>query len=239
MVKFIGRHHAKYVEICSCESTAVTLVRLNFWPGSPEKPTVAFHFSLMRLCEKLFLQCQVSLFNFVEVLKALHPPLHPTLVLSVYSILNSGCFEEFRQFQYQCSFLSQRFANLENGSICPLCPEDNGTVIECFDACMGLVRKRSKGALGQRGQMRHLPLFFSDQNDVDSFVDSYNTSEGAEIEKDCSRFHAGEVLSSLRSKGKNRIFEEKGVFGRVCRHDYPKGFLNLKYGERLVYMFVR
>ncbi|KAK3731623.1 hypothetical protein QZH41_015887, partial [Actinostola sp. cb2023] len=96
-------------------------------------------------------------------------------------------------------------------------------------------RKRSKGALGQRGQMRHLPLFFSDQNDVDSFVDSYNTSEGAEIEKDCSRFHAGEVLSSLRSKGKNRIFEEKGVFGRVCRHDYPKGFLNLKYGERISY----
>jgi hypothetical protein len=77
---FIGRQHLKCVEVCSCESTAATLVRLNFWPGSPDKPTVAFHIPLMRLCEKLFLQCQVSVFNFVEVLKALLPPLHPTLV---------------------------------------------------------------------------------------------------------------------------------------------------------------
>lgn len=42
------------------------------------------------------------------------------------------------------------------------------------------------------------------------------------------------MLTALRSKGKNKLFDEKGVFGRVCRHDYPKGFLNLKYGESLV-----
>jgi len=52
--------------------------------------------------------------------------------------------------------------------------------------------------------------------------------------QNCSRFHAGEVLSSLRSKGRNKVFDEKGVFGRVCRHDFPKGFINLKHGERCV-----
>ena len=50
--------------------------------------------------------------------------------------------------------------------------------------------------------------------------------------QNCSKFHAGEVLSALRSKGKNKLFDEKGVFGRVCRHDFPKGFHNIKHGER-------
>lgn len=46
---------------------------------------------------------------------------------------------------------------------------------------MGLARKKSKGT-SQRGQMRHSSLFFSDQSDVDCFVDSYS-NEGADIEK--------------------------------------------------------
>jgi hypothetical protein len=37
----------------------------------------------------------------------------------------------------------------------------------------------------------------------------------------------------LRSKGRNNLFDEKGVFGRVCRHEYPKGFISIKHGERL------
>ena len=37
----------------------------------------------------------------------------------------------------------------------------------------------------------------------------------------------------LRSKGINKLFNEKGVFGRVCRHKYPKGFISMKHGERL------
>ena len=42
------------------------------------------------------------------------------------------------------------------------------------------------------------------------------------ILKECSRFHAGEVLPALRSKGKNKRFDKKETFGRVCRHDFPK-----------------
>ena len=50
--------------------------------------------------------------------------------------------------------------------------------------------------------------------------------------QDCNRFHAGEVLPALRSKGKNKLFDEKGVFGRVCRHDFPKSLLSIKHGQR-------
>ena len=49
----------------------------------------------------------------------------------------------------------------------------------------------------------------------------------------CSEFKSGEVSNMLRSKGRNKLFDEKGVFGRVCRHEYPKGFISIKHGERL------
>ena len=52
------------------------------------------------------------------------------------------------------------------------------------------------------------------------------------ISKDCNRFHAGEVLPAFRSKGKNQLFDERGVFGRVCRHDFPKSLLNIQHCER-------
>ena len=51
--------------------------------------------------------------------------------------------------------------------------------------------------------------------------------------QDCSEFKSGKVNNMLRSKGRNNLFDEKGVFGRVCRHEYPKGFISIKHGERL------
>ena len=35
----------------------------------------------------------------------------------------------------------------------------------------------------------------------------------------------------IRSKGKNKLYDEKGVFGHVCRHDVPQAFLDIKHGE--------
>ena len=50
--------------------------------------------------------------------------------------------------------------------------------------------------------------------------------------QECHRFHAGEVIPALRSKGRNQLFDEKGVFARVCRHDFPKSLMSIKHGER-------
>ncbi|KAJ7375262.1 hypothetical protein OS493_002009 [Desmophyllum pertusum] len=96
LVDAFGNQHLKEVAVCECESHAVTLVRCQFWPGSPERPSVGFHFKLMDLAEKLFLHSQVSVKEFSELLLEMTPPLQPNFISSMYAILNSGCFEEYR-----------------------------------------------------------------------------------------------------------------------------------------------
>lgn len=49
--------------------------------------------------------------------------------------------------------------------------QENGVLIESMDACFGLARKIAKG--GNRISSRHRDLLFSDQDDVDNFVDNY------------------------------------------------------------------
>ena len=45
---------------CNCEDDAVTLVKLQLWPGSVTRPLVAFHTKLVALAESLLLECHVS-----------------------------------------------------------------------------------------------------------------------------------------------------------------------------------
>jgi len=92
---FVGNQHLKEVAVCDCESHAATLVRCQFWPGSPERPSVGFHFKLMDLAEKLFLHSQVSVKEFSELILEMSPPMQPNFIPSLYAILNSGCFEEY------------------------------------------------------------------------------------------------------------------------------------------------
>ncbi|XP_068699772.1 uncharacterized protein [Montipora foliosa] len=165
LIDAFGNQHLFEVPVCDCESHAVTLVRCQFWPGSPERLSVGFHFKLMDLAEKLFLHSQVSVKEFSELILEMTPPLQPNFIPSLYAILNSGCFEEYRKMASSMKVL--------------------------MPASVWQGRKQ----------------------------------------KDCNRFHAGEVLPALRSKGKDRLFDEKGVFGRVCRHDFPKSLLSIKHGE--------
>ncbi|XP_046862562.1 uncharacterized protein LOC124456069 [Xenia sp. Carnegie-2017] len=107
-------------------------------------------------------------------------------------------------------------------------PDEAGTLIESMDACFGLVRKKTSGKA--QFMSRHNSILFHNQ-EVDSFVDNY-TSSAKQAKTDCHEFKAGEVNDMIRSKGRNKLFDEKGVFGGVCRHDYPKGFMNIKHGKR-------
>lgn len=75
-----GNHHLKYVQVCDCEPHAVTLLKCQFWPGSPANPTTGFSFKLMEFVEKVFLHCQVSLLNISEVITELNPQLQATHV---------------------------------------------------------------------------------------------------------------------------------------------------------------
>ena len=71
---------------CDCEPMAITLLRLHLWPGSPERPTTAFHVNLMDVMEKVFLHCKVSLKEFCEAIELLRPSIQPNLVHNVKTI---------------------------------------------------------------------------------------------------------------------------------------------------------
>ena len=90
----IGNQQLKEVAVCNCESDAVTLVRCQFWPGSPERLTRAFHFRLMDMVLDLFIPCQVSLKELCDVLELKRPPLQAKIVSS----FTSACTVFYEQF---------------------------------------------------------------------------------------------------------------------------------------------
>lgn len=47
--------------------------------------------------------------------------------------------------------------------------------------------------------------------------------------KACADFLAG---SAIRSKSRYSALSETAIFGRACRHEFPKRFINMKHGER-------
>ena len=63
-----GHQHNKAILFCCCEDDAVTLLKLQLWPGSITRPLVAFHFKLVMLAESLLLECHVSLKKFCDML---------------------------------------------------------------------------------------------------------------------------------------------------------------------------
>lgn len=75
-----GNHHKKWVAFCQCESSTKILLRLQLWPGSPEKPTTAFHLRLMDITSKLFLHCKASLKELCETFGLLKPALQNKMV---------------------------------------------------------------------------------------------------------------------------------------------------------------
>ena len=57
--------------------------------------------------------------------------------------------------------------------------QENGILIESVDACFGLARRKAKG--GNIISSRQGDLIFSDQDDVDNYVDNYpHTGKTAE-----------------------------------------------------------
>eukprot|EP00794_Sanderia_malayensis_P012443 gene12443-13729_t len=221
-IDFQGRQHLKKVLFCKCQSEAESLVSLGFWPSTGDKPQTAFDIRLLKLLNVLLFECHASLDKLCAAVQLLQNPLLPVYVKNIYKILNGPAFDEFRLFEF--------FQGIQNGN-CTLCPSpgESGTIIEMMDACFGFPRKKSAGT------SIHAPRFecdmFADQAYVDNFVEKH-TKNTEKLENPCNQYKAGEIETSLRSKGKNDRYDEKAVFGRICRHGFPKGFSSLKHGER-------
>ena len=63
---YIGAPRIINFPFCTCECDAVTLIKFNYWPGSPVNPNVAFSFDFMDLLEALLLECQVAVQDFTQ-----------------------------------------------------------------------------------------------------------------------------------------------------------------------------
>ena len=51
------------------ESDMVTLIRLNYWPATPSRPSIAFSFSLLDWLQALLLECQLPVQDFSNALE--------------------------------------------------------------------------------------------------------------------------------------------------------------------------
>ncbi|CAB4002065.1 Hypothetical predicted protein [Paramuricea clavata] len=136
-------------------------------------------------------------------------------------------FEEFRHFRFDLRALKDICPERDGENIYPACPKENGVLYESFDALFGLPRKKSSG-IGVLEPVRS-GLLFADQQVVDNFVNNYQ-DKGSD--SDCNNFLAG---NALRSNQRFAGLDETGIFGRACRHEFPKAFVNLKHGERISY----
>lgn len=56
---------------CPCEGIVVTLIKFQYWPGSPVNPTIAFSFELLDMLEALLLECQVAVQDFTQAMSYL------------------------------------------------------------------------------------------------------------------------------------------------------------------------
>lgn len=74
---YVGIEHEVSFVHCDCESLALTLVRAQLWPSTPQRPRLAFTFCLLDWAEALLLECQVALKDFCSALDFYAPYVVP------------------------------------------------------------------------------------------------------------------------------------------------------------------
>ncbi|XP_065650682.1 uncharacterized protein LOC136078799 [Hydra vulgaris] len=228
-----GRQHESCLGECLCSPSVVDiLLENNFWPSSPVHPTAAFSYELMDLMEALFLDGNVAVKSFCKALFTKSKGDDYIKVDTVYKLLTGECFLSYLLFKNDFQTFKSRFQNFAELSVCPafpkVCFQESGTLVLPFDALFGLVRKFSSGKSHYEPVLKN--LYLMDQSIVDEFVVSYNSKLSSQELKACNDFKA---INSLRSKKANAKLDETGVFGCACRHEVPRKFFNLKFGESL------
>ncbi|XP_046841697.1 uncharacterized protein LOC124435787 [Xenia sp. Carnegie-2017] len=214
------------VQFCSCSSEFVQLLQFGLWGATPTKPRIAFAIEFFELVHSVQMECQASIksicqsfeeFNHNHIFSYATPKMYPVII---------DAFEEYRIYRHKLNMLSCVIPELDEGNICPACPKTDGVIFESLDALFIGRRKKAGQSIGK-------PLFeqlmFYDQTHVDQFVANYTTPTS---NKECHGFCAG---NAVRSMNRYRALDETAIFGRGCRHEFPKKFLNLKHGELVCY----
>ncbi|XP_064645782.1 uncharacterized protein LOC135499073 [Lineus longissimus] len=110
--------------------------------------------------------------------------------------------------------------------------EDDYPVIISMDGNFGLVRKKSSGV--SFSEPKHAGHFFSNQSEVDEFVQKHNGNM-KKAGYACSNFKGG---NTLRTNSPYEKLDETAVFGSACRHEVPVIMFSLKHGERVQVLVV-
>lgn len=226
-----GLQKEVHVQFCGCEPDFLRLLRFRLWGATPSKPELAFSINVMDLLHTLNLECQVAVKDFCDALQTMaddvivfsnQRKLYPVIIDSL---------EEYRLYHHKLATLNfaVNCSGLDDGTVCPACPKSEGTLLESMDALF-IGRKKTAG------KSVRSPLFgdilFANDDKVDKFVEQHPTRSGEGANVACADFLAG---STLRSKSRYAALSETAIFGRACRHEFPKRFLNMKHGERLAY----
>ena len=80
LIFFLGRQHLKKIKFCKCQSDAEGLVSMGYWPGTFDKPKVAFDIRLLNLFNQLLMECHCSLDKLCAMLSLWRNPLLPSYV---------------------------------------------------------------------------------------------------------------------------------------------------------------
>ena len=62
----------------------VTLIRLNYWPATPSRPSIAFSFSLLDWLQALLLECQVPVQDFSNALEFIITTKYDKVLITLY-----------------------------------------------------------------------------------------------------------------------------------------------------------
>ncbi|CAK8689697.1 unnamed protein product [Clavelina lepadiformis] len=234
-VCILGFENVVSVQFCYCESEPETLLRLNLWTCSPKKPKLAVSIDLLEYFRALCLEKHLSTEGFCHALenRFLRVPGYTAGVKSLSRVLLQEVVEAYRHHVYKLQHLHGLVSSddIDTGTLCPACEGNpEGMRTYCLDANFGLVRRILSGS--KSCDPHHKQSFFLNQNEVDSFVDTYDENKYGSASKNCNDFQAGSII---RSKSKSSKLAIKGVFGVCCKHEFPTMFFDLKHGERLAY----
>ncbi|CAK8672115.1 unnamed protein product [Clavelina lepadiformis] len=235
VVDYKGFENVVSVQFCYCESEPETLLRLNLWTCSPKKPKLAVSIDLLKYFRALCLEKHLSTEGFCHALenRILRVPGYTAGVKSLSRVLLQEVVEAYRHHVYKLQHLHGLVSSddIDTGTLCPACEGNpEGMRTYCLDANFGLVRRILSGS--KSCDPHHKQSFFLNQNEVDSFVDTYDENKYGSASKNCNDFQAGSII---RSKSKSSKLAIKGVFGVCCKHEFPTMFFDLKHGERLAY----
>jgi hypothetical protein len=120
-------HLSGWTEVSSL--TKEEIINMNYFPGSPTRPTVAFHVKLLSLCSKMY---DIGNMSNDLILKVITSEFHQKLPRDVYDRFS----EALRFFKFTKHMLLHGESAVTNTK-CPACTPDPSSNASLFKVCDG------------------------------------------------------------------------------------------------------